>query len=100
MARAEGVRQQRRTLHDGEVVVTIFEIEKLYWDHTRGLQQLQGMPVSEMLGPNYLILDAACGDAASPRPHLRGVKVAVLHKVPKTMKLLELFSELRKLRPA
>lgn len=90
----------RRTLkiagHEEPVEVTVYIINRIFWDHARGLQQLQGFPPADLIGPNYLVLNAVKGAPYSTRPHLRSVVMVMLHRVPNSMNLLELFGELRK----
>jgi hypothetical protein len=95
IGKADGLTSERHELLQGDLCVTLFRVDKLYWDHVHGLKQLQGVPVGEMLGPNYLVLNAEPSVCTNPRPHLRNLVMAAVHKVPNSMNLLSLFAELR-----
>jgi len=100
IARAVGVEQQdvsfRYHSEPHGIEATVFKIEKLYWDHSHALLQLEGAAPAQLIGPNYLVLQARKGHVTDTRPHLRDVVLVLVHKVPEGLQLLDLFGELRR----
>lgn len=98
LGRIEGLRQHPFNIpkNGGRLRSQLYFMDRLYWGHAWALLFIQGAPIQQLIGPNYLFI---AGDRCSPfdaRQHLKDVLVARIEEAPPATSLEEAMVELRR----